>query len=133
MKEISAGAIVYTRKNNNILYLVSKDFHENWGFPKGHLENNETETQAALREIKEEVGLDVEIDVSFRDELVYVMPNGKEKHSIYFIAYYENQQPQRQLEEIQEIRLLSYAEAYEILTFQNMKDTLKKADIYLQQ
>ena len=129
--QVSAGAIIYTLKENNILYLLIKDFHGNFGFPKGHLENNETEVQAAIREIKEEVGLVVNIDTKFREELNYIMPDGKEKKSIYFLSEYENQIPVRQPEEVEEILLLPYEEALDIITFDNMKEVLIKADKYI--
>lgn len=128
MEEISAGAIVYTVIDNKINYLLIKDFHNNWGFPKGHLEENETIQMAALREIKEEVGLDVELNTDFKEELNYVMPNGINKKSIYFIAYYVNQTPTKQLEEVQDIKILPYEQALALLTFDNMKKVLEKAN-----
>ena len=128
MIEISAGAIIYTKIKNEIFYLLAKDFHSNWGFPKGHLENNETKQEAAIREIKEEVGVDVILDTSFEETLEYVMPNGIKKKSIYFIAYFENQIPTRQLEEVQEIKILEYEEALNLLTFDNMKQVLINAN-----
>lgn len=131
MKEFSAGAILYTQIGNEKYYLVIKDFHNNWGFPKGHLENDESFKDAALREIKEEVGIDAQIITTFKKELVYKMPNGVEKHSLYYIARYENQTPTMQQEEVQEIKLLNYEDAYTILTFQNMKNVLHSASIYI--
>lgn len=128
MIEISAGAIIYTKIKNEIFYLLAKDFHSNWGFPKGHLENNETEIEAAIREIKEEVGIDISLDTSFREELNYIMPNGINKKSIYFIGYFENQTPSKQLEEIDEIKILPYDQARQLLTFDNMKEVLDKAN-----
>ena len=131
MKEYSAGAILYTKIDNEIHYLLIKDFHNNWGFPKGHLENDETFKQAAIREIKEEVGIDVSINSTFKTELVYKMPNGIEKHSLYYIAEFAKQAPNRQLEEVQEIKILKYDDAYDLLTFDNMKQTLKQAHKYI--
>lgn len=128
MLEISAGAIVYTKADGKIKYLILKDFHNNWGFPKGHLENNETEEQAAIREIKEEVGLDVKLDTTFKETLEYVMPNGINKKSVYFLAYFENQTPQKQLKEVQEIQILDYEEVLDILTFDSMKQVFVKAN-----
>ena len=128
MKEISAGAILYTYINNDVYYLLIKDFHNNWGFPKGHLESNETPLEAAKREIKEEVGINAQILDSFNEELVYIMPNGVEKHSVYYIGTYLNQTPNKQLEEVQEIRLLKYDDALKLLTFDNMKELLNKAN-----
>ena len=131
MLEISAGAILYTRNNDEIKYLLIKDFHGNYGFPKGHIEENETERDAALREIKEEVGIDATIDPSFRVSLEYVMPNGINKRVVYYLAKFENQIPVRQEEEVQEILLLNYEEALQTLTFDNTKATFAKANEYL--
>lgn len=131
MKEVSAGAIVYTLINRKINYLLIKDFHGNYGFPKGHLEESESEQMAAVREIKEETGIDVALDPSFREELDYVMPNGVEKTSIYFIGCYENQTPIKQPEEVDEIFVIPYDQAMNMITFGNMKEALAKADAYL--
>ena len=131
MLEISAGAITYTIIDDEIYFLVTKDFHNNYGFPKGHIEEGETEIEAATREIKEEVGLDVTIDEDFRHELNYVMPNGIDKKSIYYLASYKDQTPVKQEEEVQEILLLNYEEAIKTLTFENMKDVLRKTYGYL--
>ena len=129
--QISAGAIIYTYEDNDIQYLLIRDFHGNYGFAKGHLEANETEIEAASREIKEEVGLSVEIDDSFRKELNYIMPDGIAKKVIYFLARYTSQIPVSQPEEVEEILLLPFAEAFDILTFDNMKEVFVQADSYI--
>lgn len=129
--EISAGAILYTIIDNEINYLICLDFHNNWGFPKGHLEKDETCEQAAFREIKEEVGIEAILDNNFKKELVYIMPNGIEKHSIYYIGRFMNQTPKKQLEEIKEIRILPYKQALEALSFENMKNVLIQANEYI--
>lgn len=64
--EKSCGAVVYTRLNGERLYLVEQMLDGHWGVPKGHVEENENEVETALREIKEEVGLNVIIDSNFR-------------------------------------------------------------------
>ena len=133
MIEVSAGAILYTKSSDEIKYLVIKDFHNNYGFPKGHLEENENELEAALREIKEEVGIDATIDNSFKVALEYVMPNGIGKRVVYYLASFENQLPTRQEEEVQEILLLNYEDTLQTLTFDNTKAILTKANEYLHQ
>jgi len=37
--------------------LLIRDPYKNWGLPKGHVEKGETETDAAIREVREETGL----------------------------------------------------------------------------
>ena len=131
MLEISSGAIVYTLINDKIHYLLIKDFHNNYGFPKGHVESGETTIDAAKREIKEEVGLDVNLDTSFHETLEYIMPNSHNKIVHYYIGSYNSQNPTMQEEEVKELLLLPYNKAIDILTFDNMKEVLKKANHYL--
>ena len=59
------------------------------------------------------------------------MPNGIPKKSIYYLASYQDQTPIKQEEEVQEIILLPYKEAMDLLTFDNMKEVLEKAERYL--
>ena len=74
MLEISAGAVVYTHIDNELHYLVIKDFHNNYGFPKGHLEQGETVSEAAKREIKEETGIDIKLNPYFIEETDSIVP-----------------------------------------------------------
>jgi 8-oxo-dGTP pyrophosphatase MutT (NUDIX family) len=57
--EVSAGGIVFRRvPGQGARYLLIRDSYKNWGFPKGHLEGDESPAQAATRETAEETGLD---------------------------------------------------------------------------
>ena len=59
-KDFAYGCIIV--KDGKVLLEKQKHKEERfWSFPKGHKEGNETDEESALREIKEEVGLDVEI------------------------------------------------------------------------
>ena len=56
--ELSAGGVLYRRSADGALeVLLIKDSYGNWGFPKGHVEANESLEAAAIRECKEETGL----------------------------------------------------------------------------
>ena len=57
-REVSAGGIVFRRDESGLLrFLLIRDSYDNWGFPKGHLEDEESPGDAALRETSEETGL----------------------------------------------------------------------------
>ena len=55
--ETSAGGVIYRRCGSSINVLLIRDRYHHWGFPKGHLEGEETAADAALREVAEETGL----------------------------------------------------------------------------
>lgn len=57
-QETSAGGVVYRLHDGNPLFLVIRDSYQNWGFPKGHLESGERAEDAALREVREETGIE---------------------------------------------------------------------------
>ena len=64
--EKSCGGIVYRKFHGNTEILLIKHIKSGyWSFPKGHVENGETEEETAKREIKEETGIDVYIDSGF--------------------------------------------------------------------
>ena len=58
-RETSAGGVVFrVPPGEEPLFLLIRDSYRNWGFPKGHLEKEERPEAAALREVREETGLD---------------------------------------------------------------------------
>ena len=58
-RETSAGGVVFRApQGEEPLFLLIRDSYRNWGFPKGHLESSEMPDAAALREVKEETGLE---------------------------------------------------------------------------
>ena len=91
VNEKSCGAIVFSYENGIRKYVITRGtgiYKEFCGFPKGHMEPGETETETALREVKEETGLDVSvrrlIGVYTDPDIIY--PNGDQAQSIV-IAY----------------------------------------------
>ena len=56
-EEVSAGGIVFRRSDDGVRFLLIRDSYRNWGFPKGHLEAEESPDEAATREVREETGL----------------------------------------------------------------------------
>jgi 8-oxo-dGTP pyrophosphatase MutT (NUDIX family) len=92
--EKSAGVvIIYQNKILLVHPSSSTRYYGNYSFPKGHIEENETALSAALREVKEEVG--IKLKSSQLDRKMYEIPyiakkNKKDipKGSIYKTVYY---------------------------------------------
>ncbi len=130
--EKSAGAVVYTVTNRRIKYLLIKSPNGDVGFPKGHVEFGETEEEAALREIFEETSVETRLCDGFKEHVEYVMPSGKTKRVIYYVAEYENQIPtHNEGFENNEYMLLEYNEARQTLSFDNMKEILERANSFI--
>ena len=108
LHEKSCGAIVYRRFHGNIEILLIKHINSgHWSFPKGHVEGDETELETARREIKEETGLDVILDQTFRETVSYSPKRDTQKVVVYFLALARNYDFVPQEEEIAEIRWIS--------------------------
>ena len=133
--EKSCGAIVFKRqKDNSAQYLLLHYGAGHWDFPKGKQEKNEKEEQTALREIKEETGLeDIELIDSFHESIKYFYKNGEEtvyKEVIFFLAETHAEEIILSSEHIG-YAWLSYDHAYKKLTFNNAKELLGKANQFL--
>ena len=122
-KEKSCGCIIIKNKKVLLVYEKNRNF---WGFPKGHMEDGENEIETALREVKEEVGLDVEIDKDRRYTLNYVIRDEIDKTTVLYIAKAKNEEIVMQENEIENIRWCSFEEALNTLTFDNWKEMFKK-------
>lgn len=130
--EKSCGAIVCRKYHGNLeILLVQHLMGGHWSFPKGHVEKGETEIQTALREIKEETGIEVMIDHTFRQTVIYSPKQDVIKKVVYFIARAKNYDFSPQPEEISQIRWLQFDAAYSYLTHEKDKQLLKKARPFL--
>lgn len=126
--EKSCGAIVYRKSHGNTEILLIKHVNSgHWSFPKGHVEGDETEIETALREIKEETGIDVIIDPSFRETVSYFPRKDTQKIVVYFIGKAKNFEFVPQEEEIAQVRWVDIGHATTILTYENDKTIVNKA------
>ena len=121
-KEKSCGCIII---DNNKVALV-KEPEGHWGFPKGHVEANETEIETAIREVKEEINLDVQIDGLIKYEQTYITKKNTEKTVVFFVTDKWNGKIEPQITEVVDAGWFSFNEAFETLTYDNTKDLLKK-------
>ncbi len=86
--EKSCGGILYrVRQDGVIEYLILYQHRSGtWSVPKGHIAAGETERETALREIREETGLNVALIDGFRKELSYTVSAKASKNVVIFLA-----------------------------------------------
>ena len=130
--EKSCSGIVYRKFHGNTEILLIKHIKSGyWSFPKGHVENGETEEETAKREIKEETGIDVYIDSGFRETVTYSPRKDAKKEVVYFVARARNYDYTPQLEEISEIRWVGIGQAHNLLVYDNDKLIVNKAKSFI--
>lgn len=122
-KEKSCGCIII--KDNKVL-LVYEKRRNFWGFPKGHVEEGENELETAAREVKEEVGLDVEIDESKRYVLNYIIRDEIDKTTVLYLAKPKSEEIVMQESEIENVKWCEFEDALELLTFDNWIEMFKQ-------
>ena len=129
LHEKFGGAVLFTTEKGIKKFLLVESNY--FGFPKGHVEENETEQETALREIKEETGVDATIIPGFRETVNYRLPNGNVKEVVFFIAEYAPQQYTVNRTELRGITLLTYDKAIKRITYPDTRNVLKDANEWL--
>lgn len=132
-QEKSCGAVVFTRRNEEILFVIVQEASGTYSFPKGHVEGMETEMQTAAREIQEETGLRPVFLPGFRetDEYDLAEKPGTRKQVVYFLAEYGSEALNPRQGEIREILLLPYTEAMQQIPYKGAKRVLAAAHAFL--
>ena len=130
--EKSAGAVVFHR-GEKIEYLLLLSTY--WGFPKGRIEKDEDERTAALREVREESGLEVTILEGFRqvDEYWYHHKGQRiQKFAVFFLAEASHRESKISWEH-EDMIWRPFDAAMERLKFAGLRELLKKADEFVKQ
>jgi N utilization substance protein B len=87
--ERKGGAVVYSRQGDDVYVALVHDVFGHWTLSKGGIEDVETKEEGTIREIKQELGLDVEIR-EMLGENEYVASNPEKgkirKNVTYFLA-----------------------------------------------
>ena len=96
--------------------VVHRPRYDDWSLPKGKLLRDETHRDAALREVKEETGLDCELEDEL-PEVAYVDSLGRPKTVRYWTMRAIAGESFRPTPEVDEVRWVPLDEASEMLTY----------------
>ncbi|HSQ31644.1 MAG TPA: NUDIX hydrolase [Gemmatimonadaceae bacterium] len=130
-EEHSAGGVVFRVDAGQPLFLLIRDSYQNWGFPKGHIEQGEQPDQAARREVTEETGLGdlairgnidtIDWYFRFRGQLIH-------KSCQFFLmeSLEATTSPQRN-EGITACRWIAFDEAESLISYANAREVLRRA------
>ncbi len=131
-REFSAGGIIFNTKgqvlliNNAAMRDPNKSY---WGFPKGHIKKDESTEDSAIREVKEETGIDAKIVSKIGDsKYVFNSKTGKVfKIVIMYLMTCTYDKITHQKEELLGAQWIEVEDALKKLSFPTDKGLLKAA------
>lgn len=132
--EKSCGAVIWRNSGGVREYLLILNKKGNvcghWGFPKGHVEANETEQETAKREIFEETGICISsFAEDFRVVSSYSPLPDINKDVVYFLSEVDSAYVELQECEVADYKWLDYASAKTQMSFDT--SIIEKAEEYL--
>jgi len=117
-----SGGIIIKQENNSIYILLLYRSKENdWSFPKGHIESTEDVDRAALREIKEETGLDVAIIKELEPNKYFNTRTGQEVVTYMYLLKPLSFDLKNEFEE-DKLEWVKLSEVEDRLSYPNLKD-----------
>lgn len=138
LQQVSAGGVAFRRhEGEDEIAIVSMNPSGRWQLPKGLIDEGETPEQAAIREVREEAGIDTEI-VGLIDTISYwfvsdwdeVRRKIHKKVHFFFLRYLSGNTADHD-DEILEARWVNVDSALEMLAFESERDVVKKASAML--
>ncbi len=133
--ERAAGLILFRERPGGREYLLIKNRGGgHWGFPKGRIEAGEDESTAALREVREEVGIvRVRLVPGFREQERYTfLRKGRQvnKELVLFLAE-ASEDGTAATAEIETMEWIPYPQALERLIYPEQRQALRRAQQFL--
>jgi bis(5'-nucleosidyl)-tetraphosphatase len=130
--EKSCGAVVYNTLGSSLEFLIIKHKNgEHWGFPKGHVEQGESEEETAIREVYEETGIKIEITTGFTHRMKYSPKVGTVKEVVYFIGASKDKDVKCQESEIEDFKWLKLRDAVDSVTHENSRKLLREVYFFI--
>lgn len=116
-----AGGVVF--REGRVLLVRAKPAPHDWVLPKGHIEQGEAPAETAVREVREEAGVEAAPGAE-AGVLEFVSPKSGRVRSLYFVMRYVRDTAR---EDDREIRWCAIEEALRLIEFDDMRDLIRKA------
>ena len=130
-REISAGGVVV--RGNQVVVIVPTrrafDGSRVLALPKGHLDGDETDEQAAAREVREEGGVEADLVAPLGDVRYHYRRNGRliSKRVRFFLFAFRSGSPADHDHEIEDARWLPLTQAATELTYPGEREMVLSA------
>lgn len=130
MEIYAAGALCWREQGKDLFVaIIHRGRYKDWTFPKGKVDKGETLAEAAVREVKEETGLKVELGVPL-ETVSYPLDKDKTKIIHYWCAKVTDKSLAKAKfkpdEEVSEVVWVKAEEAFSKLSYQHDRDLLQE-------
>lgn len=132
--QISAGGAAMRKSPKGLdVALISVGKPARWQLPKGLVDKGESPEQAAVREVREEAGIDARIDKLIEKvEYWYQSKRGAEriryhKYVYFYLMWYESGDVADHDHEVNESRWVNAIEAISLLAFRSERNIVERA------
>ena len=122
----AGGLVVRESANGGEILVVHRPAYDDWSFPKGKLEPDENEEEAAVREVEEETGLRCQLDRELATTC-YRDTRGRAKTVRYWLMTPVGG-VLAAANEIDDARFVPFAEASGLLTYERDRELLDHLD-----
>jgi 8-oxo-dGTP pyrophosphatase MutT (NUDIX family) len=132
--QVSAGGVAYRMRKQTIeVVLISAGESSRWQLPKGLLKKDESREQAAVREVREETGIETTL-IDLIDTIeywYYTQSYGQRvrfhKFVHFYLLKYRSGTTKDHDTEVNEACWVNINKAYDMLTFKSERNTVGKA------
>ncbi len=130
--EFSAGGVVLNDANEVVVIVPTRraaDGSKVLALPKGHPDGDESALQAALREVREEAGVDAEVVDSLGEVKYWYQRGGRRIAKVveFFLLRYVSGDVGDHDHEVEQARWVPAEEAAETLTYAGERDMVRRA------
>jgi 8-oxo-dGTP pyrophosphatase MutT (NUDIX family) len=132
--QISAGGVAYRKRGEIVEVVITLvGGHNRWQLPKGLINQGESSEEAALREVREEAGIETEL-IDLIDKVEYWYFSKKSSRRVrfhkfvyFYLLKYRAGTPEDHDREVKEARWVDIETARNMLAFKSEKVVVDKA------